>query len=74
MPTTPSRIAFEWMLLAVLATFWGASYTFITIGVVFLGEALSPTAWAGLACIVAGVVAMTVPAHGGPRLTRLRVR
>lgn len=37
----------------------------VMIGVVFLGEALSPTAWAGLACIVAGVVAMTVPARGG---------
>ncbi|MDQ0034442.1 drug/metabolite transporter (DMT)-like permease [Variovorax boronicumulans] len=34
----------------------------VTIGVVFLGEALSPTAWIGLACIVAGVVAMTMPA------------
>lgn len=38
----------------------------VMIGVVFLGEALSPTAWAGLACIVVGVVAMTVPARGGP--------
>ncbi|WP_062363189.1 DMT family transporter [Variovorax paradoxus] len=38
----------------------------VMIGVVFLGEALSLTAWAGLACIVAGVVAMTVPARGGP--------
>ena len=40
----------------------------VTIGVVFLGEALSPTAWVGLACIVAGVVAMTMPARrGAPR-------
>ena len=37
----------------------------VTIGVVFLGEALSPTAWVGLACIVAGVVAMTMPARRG---------
>ena len=36
----------------------------VMIGVVFLGEVLSPTAWAGLACIVVGVVAMTVPARG----------
>jgi drug/metabolite transporter (DMT)-like permease len=36
----------------------------VMIGVVFLGEALSPTAWIGLACIVAGVVAMTMPARG----------
>ncbi|MGF6351222.1 DMT family transporter [Variovorax sp. W2I14] len=35
----------------------------VTIGVVLLGEALSPTAWIGLACIVAGVVAMTMPAR-----------
>ncbi|MDQ0610598.1 drug/metabolite transporter (DMT)-like permease [Variovorax sp. W1I1] len=37
----------------------------VTIGVVFLGETLSPTAWIGLACIVAGVVAMTMPARRG---------
>ena len=36
----------------------------VTIGVVFLGEAPSPTAWLGLACIMAGVVAMTRPARG----------
>jgi drug/metabolite transporter (DMT)-like permease len=33
----------------------------VTIGVVFLGEALAATAWIGLACVVAGVVAMTMP-------------
>lgn len=31
------------------------------IGVVFLGETLSPTAWLGLAFVVAGVAAMTIP-------------
>jgi drug/metabolite transporter (DMT)-like permease len=36
----------------------------VAIGVVCLGEALSPTAWIGLACIMAGVVAMTMPARG----------
>lgn len=35
----------------------------VTIGVVFLGETLAPTAWMGLACVVAGVVAMTLPAR-----------
>ncbi|MBV6590462.1 hypothetical protein JMA07_20780 [Acinetobacter baumannii] len=35
----------------------------VMIGVVFLGEVLAPTAWPGLACIVAGVVAMTMPAR-----------
>ncbi|CAM5773455.1 ABC transporter permease [Labrys miyagiensis] len=35
----------------------------VGIGVLFLGESLDGTAWLGLACIVAGVVAMTVPAR-----------
>jgi len=34
----------------------------VAIGVLLLGEQLSPTAWAGLACVVAGVIAMTLPA------------
>jgi drug/metabolite transporter (DMT)-like permease len=29
----------------------------------FLGESLSPTAWVGLACVVIGVAAMTIPAR-----------
>ncbi len=38
----------------------------VAIGVLFLGETLSSTAWIGLACVVAGVVAMTLPTrkHG----------
>jgi drug/metabolite transporter (DMT)-like permease len=35
----------------------------VAVGVVFLGEQLSPTAWIGLACVVIGVAAMTVPAR-----------
>jgi drug/metabolite transporter (DMT)-like permease len=35
----------------------------VMIGVVFLGEAPAPTAWVGLACIMAGVIAMTMPAR-----------
>ena len=35
----------------------------VAIGVVFLGESLSPTAWAGLICVVIGVAAMTVPSR-----------
>lgn len=35
----------------------------VAIGVLFLGETLSSTAWAGLACVVAGVIAMTLPAR-----------
>ena len=34
----------------------------VGIGVLLLGEHLPPTAWAGLACVVAGVIAMTLPA------------
>lgn len=33
----------------------------VAIAIIFLGEAPSPTAWLGLLCIVAGVIAMTVP-------------
>lgn len=33
----------------------------VGIAIIFLGEVPSPTAWLGLLCIVAGVVAMTVP-------------
>lgn len=33
----------------------------VAIGVLFLGETLAPTAWIGLGCVVAGVIAMTMP-------------
>jgi drug/metabolite transporter (DMT)-like permease len=47
----------------------------VAAGMLFLGETLSPTAWAGLLCVVAGVAAMTVPARparpdAGGRLAR----
>ncbi|MDQ0509948.1 DMT family transporter [Ancylobacter amanitiformis] len=35
----------------------------VAIGVLVLGESLSGTAWVGLACVVAGVAAMTLPAR-----------
>jgi drug/metabolite transporter (DMT)-like permease len=35
----------------------------VALGVVFLGETLSPTAWVGLTCVVIGVAAMTIPAR-----------
>ncbi|WP_208512088.1 DMT family transporter, partial [Variovorax paradoxus] len=44
----------------------------VAIGVLFLGERLAPTAWAGLACIMAGVIAMTLPARGAIPLPFLR--
>lgn len=37
--------------------------TGVLIGMVFLGEALAPTAWAGLVLVVGGVLAMTLPAR-----------
>src|ERR1700758_4216340 len=40
----------------------------VAISVIFLGERLSPTAWLGLACVVAGVAAMTLPARRAPTL------
>jgi drug/metabolite transporter (DMT)-like permease len=33
----------------------------VTLGVVLLGERLTPTAWLGLGCVVVGVIAMTIP-------------
>ncbi|MBB3351993.1 drug/metabolite transporter (DMT)-like permease [Rhizobium sp. BK049] len=33
----------------------------VAIGIVFLGERLSPTAWIGLVCVILGVIAMTMP-------------
>jgi drug/metabolite transporter (DMT)-like permease len=33
----------------------------VAIGILFLGESLSPTIWAGLALVVVGVAAMTLP-------------
>ncbi len=35
--------------------------TGVLIGMTFLGEALAPTAWAGLGLVLAGVMAMTLP-------------
>ena len=35
----------------------------VAIGVLFLGESLTSTAWVGLVCIIAGVAAMTIPAR-----------
>ena len=35
----------------------------VALGVVFLGESLTSTAWIGLGCVVIGVAAMTIPAR-----------
>ena len=39
------------------------AYLRVPIGVGLLGETLSTTAWIGLACVIAGVAAMTIPAR-----------
>lgn len=41
----------------------------VAISVAFLGETLSRTAWIGLACVVIGVAAMTIPA-GRPAIVK----
>lgn len=38
----------------------------VGIGALFLGERLSDTAWIGLACVIVGVAAMTLPAGRRP--------
>ena len=35
----------------------------VAVGIIFLGEGLTPTAWIGLAGVIAGVAAMTIPAR-----------
>lgn len=35
----------------------------VALGVVFLGETLSPTVWIGLVCVVVGIAAMTIPSR-----------
>lgn len=35
----------------------------VAIGIIFLGERLTPTAWIGLICVIAGVAAMTIPSR-----------
>jgi drug/metabolite transporter (DMT)-like permease len=35
----------------------------VAVGIIFLGETLTSTAWIGLGCVVAGVAAMTIPAR-----------
>lgn len=46
----------------------------VAIGILFLGESLSPTAWAGLILVVCGVVAMTLPERKCTEQPRIRLR
>jgi len=38
----------------------------VALGVVFLGETLSPTVWIGLVCVIVGIAAMTIPQRAAP--------
>ncbi len=40
----------------------------VAIGVLFLGESLTASAWVGFACVIVGVAAMTIPAKLRPAL------
>jgi drug/metabolite transporter (DMT)-like permease len=42
----------------------------VAVSVLVLGESLSPTAWIGLACVVTGVAAMTIPARKAVAVTK----
>ena len=44
----------------------------VALGVFFLGESPTSTAWAGLACVIAGVAAMTMPARSRLALSEAR--
>ncbi|MGO6949610.1 DMT family transporter [Rhizobium johnstonii] len=40
----------------------------VGIGIMFLGETMTSTAWIGLACVIVGVAAMTIPARKPARV------
>ncbi|MDO8401498.1 MAG: EamA family transporter [Bradyrhizobium sp.] len=44
----------------------------VAVGVVFLGESLTATAWIGLGCVVLGVAAMTIPTRKAPAVVEAR--
>ncbi|MEX3948637.1 DMT family transporter [Paraburkholderia sp. EG287B] len=46
----------------------------VAIGMAWLGESLSTSAWLGLGCVVAGVVAMTLPSASQRRASGHRLR
>ncbi|MDZ4359687.1 MAG: EamA family transporter, partial [Variovorax sp.] len=70
MPTTtsaaPHAPAFEWALLAVLATCWGASYTFIKIGV----ATIPPVTLIAARTLIAGLLLLAVLRLRGVRLPK----
>jgi drug/metabolite transporter (DMT)-like permease len=69
--TALAYVIYFW-LLKTLGSIGVTSQSYLRIpigvlfGVVFLGETLLTSTWIGLACVMVGVVAMTLPS-GGPR-------
>src|SRR5476649_234659 len=69
MPTTPSRnpaMAVEFALLALLATLWGASYTFIKLGV----ATIPPLTLIAARTLIAGALLLAVMRWRGMSLPR----
>ncbi|WP_426418805.1 DMT family transporter [Bradyrhizobium genosp. A] len=58
--TTPRKL---FGVVAGILLIVGVDAFGVPISVAFLGETLSRTAWIGLACVVLGVAAMTIPAR-----------
>lgn len=67
--STAAAMVIYFRLLQTLGTIGATAQSYlrvpigVAIGIALLGEKLSPTAAIGLACIVAGVIAMTLPAR-----------
>ena len=62
----PRSLAFELLLLAALATLWGASYTFIKIGV----ETIPPITFIAARTLIAAIILLLVLRLRGLRLPR----
>src|SRR4051812_30452526 len=64
-PVTPApKLAFELLLLLVLATLWGASYSFIRIGV----ETIPPVTFIAARTLIAGGLLLGVMRARGIKL------
>jgi drug/metabolite transporter (DMT)-like permease len=68
--STALALVLYFRLLATLGSVGTAAQAYlrvpiaVAIGVLFLGETLAPTAWAGLVCVVTGVAAMNLRTPG----------
>lgn len=66
--TTPRSLTFELLLLALLATLWGASYTFIKLGV----ATIPPVTFIAARTLIAAFILLIVLRMRGLRLPRDR--